>query len=1234
MRTLVTALALLAACCGTHAGTERVGRYFARTDDGEVLWVHGRNYYALSEQVVTPHIPWAKPWAMGPVKALVISPAGCHRETIELAQRLSLSYDALIMPDAGDSLTCDNLPRFYGLEPDDTIREYRAKLGAEYDVIILGACQWSIFPPDIEAQLLEKLESGTGLVLAHQWDGGGETLEEILARPRDRAGERHIARAVPISQIPGHTDAGGQTDIHCVRVGDGRLVKLSYPGDSQNPRAVISLTPECPEDRALPATLYDYYQALAIRAVVWAAGKEAPQQIESISLASTDSILTIAATNAARRSPATVEVATRDWWGPERIHATSQVALPPDTCRLTIELPRLPGGRQFLDVWLRTPEGEVLDWASALVDVSPPASIEAIQLSRRSFPAGSPVTGQVSVSGEMAADARLRLELRDSFGRRLAEQESAPGRVPQAFSFPFDSPVAIQHEVVASLCDQHGLIDQSRQLFAVAELAYDDFAFICWNAGGSNIYRSRMIAEQAYRLGVDSCYDRGRAADWDQNPFAYWTTRAGLSQFFYATYLGGLPDADHVRSRCLSDPDFREATTREIMDRARDNKHLGGIGYSTGDEYRLSDQGRDLCWSPHCLTRLRGHLQEKYRTLDALNAAWKTGFAAWDDVIPDTREEAIERGHFTAWAENRAFSEFVFADIHRHLREAVETIHEGVPVGEEGMFDADTYFGVDWEKFRSAATLVQGYERPRQHEHIRSLFPKTTLTGYWIGYYTRDYSEEKMRWHPWHALFNGYNSVWWFTAAMMGPRGWPVAFAADLTPQDPFRWTAEEVHAIKRGIGKLILDAERQHDGVAILYSMPSIRAADAHPEIGVQIGSEHYEGTIKSSELAWCLLIEDLGMQYEFVSHRDVAHGLLRSGDYRVLVLPTSVAMSEGEAAAIRAFVREGGTVLADMWPGQMDEWANILPRGRLDDVFGVNLSDQIALTFADLSLAHDGAQRRVPNRRANPAVRLTGGRARAMAGDTPAFIEHTFGRGRAHLLNVSINDYFSDWHRRQDHVDIRWTETGVVVRDHIAAQLSHAGVEPRVQLRHGDGRPIVGCEAIFFQRDDIRYLGLEYVPNLIYFANGDLDYQFRTFSLDPDVSPTPLAVALDDRYHVYDVRRTEYLGQTAEFDTAISPGQGLLFALLPYHLREIDLRVDTDEIVPIGLDQVRTAMHPRVSVELRTASASTPLRRQRQTEPPDDSPAFGQTCQSTGHLLSQAQIARASAMLRRRLA
>ena len=45
--------------------------------------------------IVTEHIPWAKPLSGGPIRGLFIGPMYGHRETAELAQRLSLDFDVI-----------------------------------------------------------------------------------------------------------------------------------------------------------------------------------------------------------------------------------------------------------------------------------------------------------------------------------------------------------------------------------------------------------------------------------------------------------------------------------------------------------------------------------------------------------------------------------------------------------------------------------------------------------------------------------------------------------------------------------------------------------------------------------------------------------------------------------------------------------------------------------------------------------------------------------------------------------------------------------------------------------------------------------------------------------------------------------------------------------------------------------------------------------------------------------
>jgi len=53
------------------------------------------DFSRLSRDPVTPHVPFAHPHVGGTVRALVIAPAGAQRETVELAQRLSLAYTPL-----------------------------------------------------------------------------------------------------------------------------------------------------------------------------------------------------------------------------------------------------------------------------------------------------------------------------------------------------------------------------------------------------------------------------------------------------------------------------------------------------------------------------------------------------------------------------------------------------------------------------------------------------------------------------------------------------------------------------------------------------------------------------------------------------------------------------------------------------------------------------------------------------------------------------------------------------------------------------------------------------------------------------------------------------------------------------------------------------------------------------------------------------------------------------------
>jgi hypothetical protein len=85
----------------------------------------------------------------------------------------------------------------------------------------------------------------------------------------------------------------------------------------------------------------------------------------------------------------------------------------------------------------------------------------------------------------------------------------------------------------------------------------------------------------------------------------------------------------------------------------------------------------------------------------------------------------------------------------------------------------------------------------------------------------------------------------------------------------------------------------------------------------------------------SYCRLVEDLGLQYNFVAYNQVEDGELLKRGYRVLILPRSSSLSELEAKAIHEFVEQGGVLIADGEPGVFDSHSRRLSKPLLADLF-----------------------------------------------------------------------------------------------------------------------------------------------------------------------------------------------------------------------------------------------------------------------------------------------------------
>ena len=229
---------------------------------------------------------------------------------------------------------------------------------------------------------------------------------------------------------------------------------------------------------------------------------------------------------------------------------------------------------------------------------------------------------------------------------------------------------------------------------------------------------------------------------------------------------------------------------------------------------------------------------------------------------------------------------------------------------------------------------------------------------------------------------------------------------------------------LRNGVGTLLMNSRRTNDPIAIHYSQASMRTewmlarrADKTPWVNRNSSTERKDSTFLRLRESWCRLLEDLGLQYNFVAYGQIEDGELTKRGYRVLVLPHSTSLSDGEARAIRAFVQQGGTVIADSVPGVFNEHSRKLDRPLLADMFR-----------------------------------------------TPV---NAVGHGKAILVSDDVLNY---------HQNRLVSKEGPVLKS-VAAMLP---IQPDVRVTATDGLALVGIETHSFQNGGVRLIGLHSNPQL----------------------------------------------------------------------------------------------------------------------------------------------------------
>ncbi len=1072
--------------------------------------------HVYSLDYVTPHLQWSKPLPGGAIRALffVRAKGTGAREIAEVAQRLDIEPEVVYYARTGQvDDGAAGMERALRL-----IRE-----GA--DVFVFGGVDLEALSREAQYYLLEQVvREGAGLVCVGRPPAIAFTDDRVSDElPHELIGRFPLASLAKGREMAAAFGLTDPTDAELAsriitryRLGAGRALLIRLPGGEE------ALTPRM-EFSFEALGEYEYWAGFAANAIRWAAGRDSavsftgrPPTAVMLHRDDLPSGLSVALTSKLPGTAAlTVDCSLRLADGTRVAMGTLDAEIAQgETGEVVVPAPKLPAGQHVMEVVISSARG-VEAFGAQTLNVTTTRGVESVALDQEFAEVGETISGTVAMRGqEFAADEALVLRLRDAEDRVVAQQEmpAVGGEVPFSFVVPEHYTILMRAE--AALIDGDGEVDHACASFTVPRRCRGQFNFVMWNSPRGAL---------GY-WGLRSLRDNGVTAILNGSPSPLPEIAANdLAYVPYTTRILETVGEDGVMEPvCWNDEPEVSEYIQEIADEYLPARRHGVYVYSLGDE----NQTRGACAHPECMAAYRAWLEEQYETIAALNASWGSDFSSFEEIgffePGDLNEQAaLNAGHVARWYDRQAFKRYNYAVYCGKYARIYAAMDPEAITGFEGA----GRLGDDYDEIIARVGLFAPYPSIG-NDIIRSLAPRDELiTANWMGYHREP---QPMAMRMWRMIADGFDGVWWWRWDNIGR--FHGFLAPDLHPWDDTSGVIiDEMRDIRDGVGTMMQRMAMPHDGIGLLYSMPSVYAEGVAPRRG---------GSIDMAHNAFLDATQDLGFQAHYLSDRTVTEGDLNDGDERVLLLPYCRAISDEVAAQIREFVRGGGLLIADLQPGERDGHCRPRAAGVLDDVFGVAQAPSGAtpspLQMATIDIAPTIAGTMMPltlETRIDPALQVTDGEALAEHEGAPLVIVNRFGAGTAVLLNFSIEGYDS----------LRAEMAEMPLRNLLGAIYAMAGIEPPFEQSAGGG-PLRWTETVRWEAPGVTIIGL-----------------FRNAGEDG-----PVTTALPAPRYVYDLRNDRVLGQTDRITGELRVGYANLYAITDEPIGEPVLEVHGDAVAP----------------------------------------------------------------------
>ena len=1109
----------------------------------------------LSRKTVTPHFDFAPALPGGTVKLFAITPYWLQRLQAELEQRFDFKVDGIFTNGHAapppEYWTRDKKGLAYLKNSALDIRR-----AADADCILIDYVGASGLTKPMVQTILREVKKGKGLVISAfdqpfypYKDGRGKAAAEKLRKTFAAALKQQESADTDYVAVT----AAGKIKAKFGKYGKGRVVFLE----------------DADKVKGHERFAFEVRTALFGKAVCWAVGRV--PEIRLSSLQEKDGSLVFTPAGAlSDQVRAEVQIADQAFKLLKKSSFEVKEGMNSTPAEIS-EIGRYPA------VAVLTRDGKNLDWDLILIEKSGENVLKNLKIGKQA----PLIKGSVEMNRKARKGETVEVLLKDNAGS-VWKRFQQPAKGKMWFSIPTEGIAGAGGEVAVQLKSADGkVLDQLSAQAVLLDRDDPDNLNYCFGMWGFpvNNYITWLYSHYLRRDYNQDFMLTGNSAG------QAWTIlreniRSGPSGAPGQMYFGQtnqIKGGDHAPERvvCLSSDELKNRLRKTIKLISTPLTNIHAKYYFMDHETNLlgyinkAKPGSDYCFSPTCRTSLQELVKPEYGTLEKLNAAWGTSFAKWEDITPIVLADAVKTGRAPRWIDHRRNMDKVWTDLTKFRIRELRKYDPGARGYIQNLHSAyssnDSFSGIDYEQLMGcdvgAAAMPESYINAFTLPKNRDL--NATGGSMWppSGGAVDDVRQNNVRAGRvvWQALLMGQGSCLYYFHNF---RSHGVLlfndifmYYPDLTLSPDGKALTDAIRGAQLGTDRLLLSASKADDsGIAMLYSRASEHACT------------FWQAMNRDGKLAKTL--NPRAQQFEFFApaiegssraYSSTASRLIKDGnlnDKKLLILPFAQSISPEDAEAIRKFVRDGGTVLADFRPAVTDQHGAFGKTGLLDDVFGIrqDLNWKFQLQRGSAVLNVDGIKANLRNVTFGGKIKLTAAAAYGTAGkdETPVFIENKFGKGRAVLLNFTTTDpgfrkFFGAWLGKigipelfkAEMKDRYWfTDRGKVRSDEIQAD--------REQETTGDKTATEDAG----ERETLIYENASR-PKLYRFTSGPAEIigYFacrRGFSMGHGELKMQFTVRKPG--HVYDLIRGNYLGRTDSWEMVLPIEDVVICAVLPF--------------------------------------------------------------------------------------